>query len=165
MCRADCLLFVLHQGMSASRQLVDWKAVQGPFHKPRRLHLKCQTDELFHCPLPNCEHRGFASQRLSKAHQNKTSVVHIFFDTKPKISNNDETNADVKELSLSGSEPTLPCDVNCQFGRSFSAWLQSTTSGGKKAKQAKISVTRAFKFLKYCCEQSGKDKQSLLSTV
>ena len=37
---ADCLLLVRHQGMSASRQLVDWKAVQGAFHKPRRLHLK-----------------------------------------------------------------------------------------------------------------------------
>ena len=49
--------------------------------------------------------------------------------------------------------------VYCQFGRSFSAWLQSTTGGGKKAKQAEISVTRAFKFLKYCYEQS------LLSTV
>ena len=26
-------------------------------------------------------------------------------------------------------------------------------------------MTQAFKFLKYCCEQSGEDEQSLLSTV
>ena len=34
---ADCLLLVRHQGMSASRQLVDWKAVQEAFHKPTRV--------------------------------------------------------------------------------------------------------------------------------
>ena len=68
----------------------------------------------------------------------------------------------MKELSSSVSEPTLPCcDVNCQFGRLFSAWLQSTTGSGKKAKQAEISETRVFKFLKYCFEQSGEDEQSV----
>ena len=104
------------------------------------LHLKCHKDELFHCPLPNCEHEGFASQRGCRKHVKTKHPWYIYFDAKPKISNHDETNADVKELSSSGSKPTLPCcDVNCQFGRSFSAWLQSTTGGGKKAKQAEIS--------------------------
>ncbi len=28
-----------------------------------------------------------------------------------------------------------------------------------------MSVTRAFKFLKYCCEQSGEDEQYILSTI
>ena len=95
--------------MSASCQLVDWKAVQGAFHKPRRLHLKCRKDELFHCPLPNCEHEGFASQRGCRKHVKTKHPWYIYFHTKPKISNDDEKNADVKELSSSGSKPTLPC--------------------------------------------------------
>ena len=124
--------------MSASHQLVDWKAVQGAFHKPRRLHLKCHKDELFHCPLPNCEHEGFASRRGCRKHVKTKHPWYIYFDTKPKISNDDETNADVKELSSLGSKSTLPCcDVNCQFKRSFSAWLQSTTVVERKRSKPK----------------------------
>ena len=145
---------------------VEWKNVAGAFHKPRRLHLENDNAGLFPCPVPACEHEGFGSKRGCRKHVKTKHPWYIYFDTKPKICNDDETNADVKELSSSGGKPTLPCcDVNCQFGRSFSAWLQSTTGGGKKAKQAEISVTRTFKFLKYCCEQSGEDEQSLSSTV
>ena len=145
---------------------VEWKNVDGAFHKPRRLHLENDNAGLFPCPVPACEHKGFASKRGCRKHVKTKHLWYIYFDTKPKISNDDETNADVKELSSSGSKPTLPCcDVNCQFGRSFSVWLQSTTGGGKKVKQAEISVTRTFKFLQYSCEQSGEDEQSLSLTV
>ena len=76
---------------------------------------------------------------------------------KPSVTNGIDTKVKVKDI---------PRRQRCRVvGRPFSAWLQSTTGGEKKAKQAEISVTRAFKFLKYCCEQSGEDEQSLLSTV
>lgn len=152
--------------MAVSRQCVDWKSIEGAFHKARRLHLKCDIDELFRCPVPNCEHDGFVSQRGCRKHVKTKHPWYIYFDAKPKILNNEQTKPDVKQLSSSGSKTTLPCcDVNSEMGRSFSAWLQSTTGGGKQAKQAEISVTRAFKFLKYCCEQSGEDEQALLSAV
>ena len=110
---ADCLLLVRHQGMSASRQLVDWKAVQGAFHKPRRLHLKCHKDELFRCPLLNCEHEGFASQRGCRKHVKTKHSWYIYFDPKPKISNDDETNADVKELFV--GKRTNAAMLGCQL--------------------------------------------------
>ena len=89
----------------------------------------------------------------------------IYFDTKPISVKRDEGEPSVIDHPSSGRKPTIPCcDVNSKLGRSLSAWLQCTTGGGKQAKQAEIAVRRAFKFLKYCCDQSGEDEHSLLST-
>ena len=100
----------------------------------------------------------FDSRRGCRKHVKTKHPWYIYFDSKPTIcTKTDDTNSELKSLSTSGSKPTLPCwNVNAQFGRSFSAWLQSINE---------ISVTRAFKFLKYCCEQSGEDERSLLSTI
>ena len=133
---------------------VEWKKVDGAFHKPRRLHLQNDNTGVFLCPTPGCEHQGFASKRGCRKHVKTKHPWYIYFDTKPKVCNEIDTKSAL-----------ACCDVNSQFGRSFSAWLQNITSGGKKAKQAEISVTRAFKFLKYCCEQSGEEEQALLLTV
>ena len=145
---------------------VEWKKVDGAFHKPRRLHLQNDSTGVFLCPTPGCEHQGFASKRGCRKHVKTKHPWYIYFDTKPKVCNEIDTKSKVKDLSSFGNKPALACcDVNSQFGRSFSAWLQNITGGGKKAKQAEISVIRAFKFLKYCCEQSGEEEQALLLTV
>ncbi|CAB3983411.1 Hypothetical predicted protein [Paramuricea clavata] len=124
--------------MPRQRIHVDWKTVEGAFSKPRRLHLENDKEGLFHCPALGCEHNGFASQRGCRKH----------VKTKHPC------------------KPTLPCcATNSQLARLFSSWLQSTTGGGRQGKHAEISVTRAFKFLKYCCEQSGEDEQNLSSNV
>ena len=144
----------------------DWKTVDGAFQKPRRLHLQSDKEGLYRCPALGCEHDGFASQRGCRKHVKTKHPWYMYFDTKPIISFGNERQADVVHASSTGSKPTLPCcATDSQLGRSFSGWLQSTTGGGKQPKQAEISVTRAFKFLKYCCEQSGEDEQSVLSTV
>ena len=64
---------------------------------------------------------------------------YIYFDDKPKILN-ERTKPDGayagKPLFSTGSKTTIPCcDINSKIGRSFSAWLQSTTGGGKHPKQ------------------------------
>ena len=116
---------------------VEWKNVDGAFHKSRRFHLENDNAGLFPCPVPACEHEGFGSKRGCRKHVKTKHPWYIYFDTKPSITNEVDTKLKVKDLSSSGSKATLPCcDVNCPLGRSFSAWLQSTTGGGKKANQA-----------------------------
>ena len=152
--------------MPRQHSCVEWEKVDGAFHKPRRLHLEIDNSGLFPCPTPGCEHEGFASKRGCRKHVKTKHPWYTYFDTKPKVCNEIDTKSTLKDLSSLGNKPALACcDVNSQFRRSFSAWLQNITGGGKKAKQAEISVTRAFKFLKYCCEQSGEDEPSLLSTL
>ena len=156
--------------MPVSRPCIDWKSIEGTFHKARKLHFQHDKDDLFHCPAPNCEIDRFVSQRGCQKHVKTKHPWYIYFDDKPKILNNERIKRDGsyagKPLFSLGSKTTIPCcDVNSKIGRSFSAWLQSTTGGGKQPKQAEISVTRAFKFLKYCCEQSGEEEQALLLTI
>ncbi|CAB4038245.1 partial [Paramuricea clavata] len=152
--------------MPRQRIHVDWKTVEGAFSKPRRLHLENDKEGLFHCPALGCEHDGFASQRGCRKHVKTKHPWYIYFDTKPIISAESEGKLDVNQSCSSESKPTLPCcATNSQLARLFSSWLQSTTGGGRQGKHAEISVTRAFKFLKYCCEQSGEDEQNLSSNV
>ena len=49
------------------------------------------------------------------------------------------------------------------FALSFSQWLQSSCGGGKSQKKSDISVTRALKFLKFCCDETGGVEEDLLS--
>ena len=131
-----------------SHQCIDWKSIEGAFHKDRRLHLERDKDDPFRCPVPICEHDRFISQRGCRKHVKIEHPWNISFDAKPKILNNERTKPDGayagKQLFSSGSKTTIPfSDINSEIGRSFSAWLQSTTGGGKQPKQAEISVTRA----------------------
>ncbi len=48
------------------------------------------------------------------------------------------------------------CSTDNDFARSFSEWLQSSCSGGKSGKQSDISVRRALKFVKFCCDENGE---------
>ena len=55
------------------------------------------------------------------------------------------------------------CSTDNDFARSFTQWLQSSCGGGKSQKQSDISVTRALKFLKFCCDETGDVEEDLLS--
>ena len=43
-------------------------------------------------------------------------------------------------------------------------WLQSSCGGGKSRKQSDISVTKALKFIKFCCDENGEGKEDVLHT-
>ena len=58
---------------------VQWRTIEGAFAKPRRLHLVSDPGGVFQCPIRNCDHIGFKSQkRLQKACKENTWMVHIF---------------------------------------------------------------------------------------
>ena len=55
------------------------------------------------------------------------------------------------------------CSTDNDFARSFSQWLKSSCGGGKSQNQSDISVTRALKILKFCCDETGDVEEDLLS--
>lgn len=143
---------------------VDWKSLDGAFNKPRRLHLEKDEEGLDHCPLSNCDHAGFASRRGCRKHVKVKHPWYTYFDEKPTIYA--DKVKPVLDVTSSTGKTTLPCcSADNEFARSLSLWLQSTTGGGKALNQAQISVTRILKFLKYCCEESGEEESTVLSTA
>lgn len=150
--------------MARPQATVDWKSLDGAFKKPRRLHLEKYEDGLDHCPVSNCDHPGFASRRGCRKHVKAKHPWYAYFDEKPKIVVHRVEHIDLAKSNRS-RVPVPCCSAENEFARSFSLWLQSTTGGGKALKQAEISVTRALKFLKFCCEQSGEDESTVLSSV
>ncbi|CAB4042799.1 partial, partial [Paramuricea clavata] len=145
---------------------VDWKLVDGAFTKQRRLHLVKDRDGLDHCPVTGCEHPGFASQRGCRKHVKIKHGWYYYFDEKPNVS------MDLFDTSLSAANGTnekasrtVPgCSTDNEFARSFSQWLQSSCGGGKSPKQSDISVTRALKFVKFCCDESGDAEEDVLTS-
>ena len=66
----------------------------------------------------------------------------------------------------SKTKHTIPCcSTENDLCRSLSVWLQSTAGGGKSEKQSQISVTRAFKFIKFCCSETGEDESNATSSL
>ena len=63
---------------------VNWSDIDGASPKPKRLHLeKDETDSLYHCPIRECDHDGFQSQRGCRKHVNTKHSWFFYFDDKP----------------------------------------------------------------------------------
>ena len=63
---------------------VNWSDIDGASPKPKRLHLeKDETDSLYHCPIQECDHDGFQSQRGCRKHVNTKHSWFFYFDEKP----------------------------------------------------------------------------------
>ena len=139
---------------------VDWKSVDGAFAKPRRLHLVKGCDGLDHCPVTGCEHEGFASKRGCRKHVKTKHGWYYYFDEKPTVCTSP---CAIDESNASKESKTVPCcSTDNDFARSFSKWLQSSCGGGKSRKQSDISVTRALKFIKFCCDENGEGEEEVL---
>ena len=64
---------------------VNWSDINGASPKPKQLHLeKDETDCLYHCPIQECGHDGFQSQRGCRKHVNTKHGWFYFFDQKPE---------------------------------------------------------------------------------
>ena len=142
---------------------VNWFYIDGASPKPKRLHLeKDETDSLYHCPIQECDHDGFQSQRGCRKHVNTKHSWFFYFDEKP--SSNDS-------LKVAGNVPARNTDedktteiakhavklipsfsLSCDIGEVFTKWLTGSGGGCKKDRAAQQIVTRCFKFLRFCCE-------------
>ena len=141
---------------------IDWKSLEGALKKPRRLHLVKGSDGLDHCPVTGCEHRGFASQRGCRKHVKNIHGWYYYFDDKPTVCLSPFPIAEAKEKVCKRQVPG--CSTDNDFARSFSQWLQSSCGGGKSRKQSDSSVTRALKFLKFCCDENGAAEEDMINS-
>ena len=142
---------------------VQWRTIEGAFAKPRRLHLVSDPGGVFQCPIRNCDHVGFKSQRGCRKHVKKVHGWYIYFHSKPNISTTDKGMYSDEEQQPSRPYQNLPSYPKEHPLRvQFVDWLKSTGGGGRTASEAEQNASRAFKFLRYCCENfSDIEEQDL----
>jgi len=72
------------KGKMSKKCKVNWSDIDGASPKPKRLYLeKDGTDSLYHCPIQECDHDGFQSQRGCRKHVNIKHSWFFYFDEKP----------------------------------------------------------------------------------
>ncbi len=139
---------------------IDWKSADDTFTKPRRLHLAKGTDGLDHYLLTGCEHSGFLSRRGCRKHVKTKHGWYYYFDEKPSVCLSPFAGT---ETQPRGCKTVPGCSTDNDFAHSFSKWLQSSCGGGKSRKQSDISVSRALKFIKFCCDENGDGEEYVLN--
>ena len=144
--RLNCSL-VLSDMEWKSKVKVDWKNVNGAAEKKCHLTFVTAEDGLFHCPVKNCDHDGFITQRgCRKKHVKSRHKWFYYFDERPEIS----SVAPKLRLTVSSSDSKsvqdiLPKDIS--FAQTFLEWLVSTGGGGHSKSQADQVLSRILKFL------------------
>jgi len=141
---------------------VNWSDIDGQSPKAKRLHLeKDETGSLYHCPIQECDHDGFQSQRGCRKHVNIKYSWFFYFDEKSKpkeITDSLKVARNVPMVNTIQDQTTdttkhatklLPSfSLSCDIGEVFTKWL----TGYKKDRAARRIVTRCFKFLRFSCE-------------
>ena len=153
---------MLSKGKMSKKCKVNWSDIDGASPKPKRLHLeKDELDSLYHCPIQECDHDGFQSQRGCRKHVNNKHSWFFYFDEKPNSKEiTDSRNVPmVKPIQDQTTETTkhafklLPSFLSsCDIAKVFTKWLTGSSGGYKKDRAAQQIVTRCFKFLRFCCE-------------
>ena len=137
---------------------VNWSDIDGASPKPKRLHLeKDEADSLYHCPIQECHHDGFQSQRGCRKHVNTKHSWFFYFDEKPDSKEIDfameNTIQDRTSETTKHAAKLLPSfSSSCDIGEVFTKWLTGSGGGCKKDRTAQQIVTRCLKFLRFCCE-------------
>ena len=146
---------------------VKWSDIDGASPKPKRLHLeKDEADSLYHCPIQECDHDGFQSQRGCRKHVNTKHSWFFYFNEKPDSKEIDfameNTIQDRTSEATKHAVKLLPSfSSSCDIGEVFTKWLTGSGGGCKKDRTAQQIVTRCLKFLRFCCE----DEEELTSDV
>ena len=146
---------------------VNWSDIDGASPKPKRLHLeKDEADSLYHCPIQECDHDGFQSQRGCRKHVNTKHSWYFYFNEKPDSKEIDfameNTIQDRASEATKHAVKLLPSfSSSCDIGEVFTKWLTGSVGGCKKDRTAQQVVTRCLKFLRFCCE----DEEELTSDV
>ena len=137
---------------------VNWSDIDGASPKPKRLHLeKDEADSLYHCPIQECDHDGFQSQRGCRKHVNTKHSWFFYFNEKPDSKEIDfameNTTQDRTSEATKHAVKLLPSfSSSCDIGEVFTKWLTGSGGGCKKDRTAQQIVTRCLKFLRFCCE-------------
>ena len=116
--------------------------IDGASPKPKRLHLeKDETDSLFHCPIHECDHDGFQSQRGCRKHVNTKHSWFFYFDEKPDSKGiafaMENTIQDQTSETTKHAGKLLPSfSSSCDIGKVFTKWLTGSGGGCKEDRTA-----------------------------
>ena len=113
----------------------------------------------YKCPVPECHHEGFTTQRGCRKYVKVQHQWFIYFNEKPNLENSpakEELPTEILNESRSdtSSLPTFP--TSCEIWEHFNKWLTSCGGGSKSQRQAHQILSRVFKFFKFCCEDEEK---------
>ena len=142
----------------SKKSKVNWSDIVRASPKPKRLHLENdEADSLYHCPIQECDHDGFQSQRECRKHVNTKHSWFFYFDEKPDSKEIDfameNTIEDQTSETTKHAVKLLPSfSSSCDIGEVFTKWLTGSGGGCKKDRTAQQIVTRCLKFLRFCCE-------------
>ena len=125
---------------------VDWRSINGACQKKRILHLNVNGDGIFLCPINDCLHTGFKSQRGLRKHIDSIHTWYYYFKEKPKI-NRDEVIEKVKEKMKCSTSKMPSFSLDDGMGFTFLQWLATTCGGNKCRREATQIARRAMKFL------------------
>ena len=121
---------------------------------------KMKPTVLYHCPVQECEHDGFQSQRGCRKHVNIKHSWFFYFDEMPNSKEITDLSKGARTFPLENtiknetSETTkhtiklLPSfSLSCDIGEVLTQWLTGSGGSCKKDQAAQQIVTRCFKFL------------------
>ena len=124
---------------------------------------------MYHCPIQECDHDGFQSQRGCRKHVNTKHSWFFYFDEKPNskeitdslnVASSFPIESTIQDQSRETTKHALKLlpsfSLSCDIGEVFTKWLTGSGGGYKKDRAAQQIVTRCFKFLRFCCEDEEK---------
>ena len=143
---------------------IDWLSLDGARKKKRKLSFEANNDAVYICPIQNCLHIGFKSQRGLRKHVNTKHEWYLYFDKEPTFNRSEAVlQKRVKLKASTHKKPAFAIDKGC--GRNFVDWLETPCGGGKKTKEAKQIATRAMKYLMFSlgdCESGVSAQESYI---
>ena len=132
---------------------VNWVGVSGAAKNKRRLQLRPDANNIYICPVTNCLHVGFKSNRGLRKHINSKHSWYYYFDEEPLIKREEiALQQPTKQKACTLHKPSF--SITEGIGLNFTNWLCTSCGGGKSMKQAKQSAQRAMKFLMACFEDA-----------
>ena len=136
---------------------VDWKIFNGAAVKRKMLRLIPNADGMFLCPVDNCLHIGFKSQRGLRKHIDTRHAWYYYFDVQPAVKREDVVHQE--KVRLKQTTHKMPAfSLEDGVGKEFLVWLGTPCGGGKTDKEGTQIARRAMKFLMASLGESEVEK-------